>query len=90
MSHVEKCSCHVLFEWTQTTNTKSSFLAINWTIQGPTMLEVSPDKSDSYFIGALIALSASIFSAANNIIMAKLGRGVPTSVQVHIFMIHVR
>jgi len=64
---------------------KSSCLAVNWTLQGPAMLEVSlSDNSNGYFIGAIIALAASIFSAANNIIMAKLGRGVPTSVQVDI------
>ena len=34
------------------------------------------------FIGALIALGAAIFSAANNIVMAKLGRSVATSIQV--------
>jgi len=34
------------------------------------------------FVGALIALGAAIFSAANNIVMAKLGRRVATSIQV--------
>jgi hypothetical protein len=48
----------------------------------PLVFEVSADKGEGYFFGAVIALAASILSAANNIIMAKLGRGVATSVQV--------
>ena len=34
----------------------------------------SYDPADYYFVGALIALSGAIFSAANNIVIAKVTR----------------
>ena len=63
------------------------FAALEWSLNGPKSFQVDTDKGDTYFIGAIIALGASILSAANNIIMAKLGRNVPSSVQVGVFII---
>ena len=34
--------------------------------------EDSPGKGDLYFVGAIIALSSAILSAANNIVVAKI------------------
>ena len=36
--------------------------------------EDSPGKGDLYFVGAIIALSSAILSAANNIVVAKIVR----------------
>ena len=45
-----------------------SFIEVNVT----TTTFEDPNKGDLYFVGAIIALSSSIFSAANNIVVAKI------------------
>ena len=48
---------------------------VNWTDSSliPTNFEVIKESNgDLYFVGAIIALSSAIFSASNNIVIAKL------------------
>ena len=49
---------------------------VNWTDMSiPTHFEyLTESAGDYYFIGAIIALSSAIFSASNNIVIAKLVR----------------
>ena len=51
---------------------------VNWTDMSiPTHFEyLTESAGDHYFIGAIIALSSAIFSASNNIVIAKLVRKV--------------
>ena len=51
---------------------------VNWTDMSiPTHFEyLTESAGDYYFIGAIIALSSAIFSASNNIVIAKLVRKV--------------
>ena len=51
---------------------------VNWTDMSiPTHFEyLTESAGDYYFIGAIIALSSAIFSASNNIVIAKLVRNV--------------
>lgn len=50
--------------------------ALNWSNGG------NSDSGDYYFVGAIIALSSAIFSASNNIVIAKIGQQVPKNVQL--------
>jgi hypothetical protein len=44
----------------------------NWTDITPAKFHYIPDQNEYYFVGAIIALSSAIFSAINNIVIAKL------------------
>lgn len=50
----------------------TNFLVLNWS--GMTLVAQEPiqGNGDLYFVGALIALSQAIFTACNNIIIAKI------------------
>ena len=45
---------------------------VNWTDLVPAEFQYVPDPGDYYFVGAIIALSSAIFSASNNIVIAKI------------------
>ena len=55
---------------------------VNWTNLIPAQFQYEPDAGDYYFIGAIIALSSAIFSASNNIVIAKIGKEIPITVQL--------
>lgn len=56
---------------------------VNWTTMTDDATFVEDvDPHELYFVGALIALSSAVFSAANNIIMAKFGGVISASLQL--------